>query len=65
VTGGEVPELGLLRADYPGWEMWRRDDGVYVAWLVLSRPGVLVRAVTVAGLRAQIEAKTGGTGDAG
>jgi hypothetical protein len=39
--------------------MWRRDDGVYVAWLVLSRPGVLVRAMTVIGLREAIEQKTG------
>jgi hypothetical protein len=62
---GEAPELGLLRRDHPGWHAWRRSDGVYVAWHVGTNPPVLVRARTVTGLREQIEAKTGGDGDAG
>jgi hypothetical protein len=43
--------------------MWRREDLAYVAWHLGT--SVMVHAVTVAGLRGQIEAKTGGTGDAG
>ena len=63
MISGEAPELALLRRDYPGWRMWRREDLAYVAWHVGT--SAVVHAMTVAGLREQIEATTGGTGDAG
>jgi hypothetical protein len=54
----DAPELAPLRADYPGWEMWRRAvDRAYVAWHVGTRSPVMVYSLTVAGLRAQIEEK--------
>ena len=50
----ESSELALLRADYPGWEMWRNSDGVYIAWHVGTQPPVLVRSLTVSGLRSAV-----------
>jgi hypothetical protein len=79
VTGHPDPErereqLAGLHAASPGWEVWRRGDGVYCAWHVGSQPPTVLRASTVAGLAEAIEAETevnrraaaeGGNGDAG
>jgi hypothetical protein len=51
-------ELARLRADSPGWEIWADARGVYIAWLAGTL--LVLRAATVPGLRAAIEAQTGG-----
>jgi hypothetical protein len=61
----EAEAMVLLRRDYPGWEMWRRHDGVFCAWHVGTVPLLVLRSLTVTGLREQLEAKTGGNDDAG
>lgn len=64
MTGGKPRTMAQLQAAWPGWRIWRNRDGEYLAWLVESRPPLLLRSRTVAGLREQIEAETGGS-DAG
>jgi hypothetical protein len=62
----EAAQMALLRRDYPGWEMWRREDGVFCAWHVGTVPPAVLRSLTVSGLREQLEAQAkGGNGDAG
>jgi hypothetical protein len=60
VTGDEV-DLGGLRVDHPGWEIWRRDDGVLCAWLVGARPPIVLYGGTPAELAEAIDRET--TGD--
>ena len=64
MSGPEDPELAQLAADSPGWEVWRRkEDGLYVAWLVLSQPPVVLYAESLIGLREQVEHHETGSGD--
>jgi hypothetical protein len=56
----EEQAIAILRRAYPGWEVWRRADGVLCAWHVGVIPLVVVRSLTVTGLREQLEARTEG-----
>jgi hypothetical protein len=56
VTGQpEDPELDALAAEWPGWRIWRRGDGVVCAWLLGTQPPHLLRAATAGELRKAIE----------
>jgi hypothetical protein len=46
--------LDALAAGSPGWEVWRRPDGVYCAWHVGAQPPLVLHAATVDGLREAI-----------
>jgi hypothetical protein len=48
--------LDRLGADYPGWRVWIRDDGVYCGWRLGT--SVFVRADAIPGLRQAIERET-------
>jgi hypothetical protein len=50
VTGKPDP-LDQLAGDFPGWRIWRGRDGVLFAWLLDSKPPLLLRAETVDELR--------------
>jgi hypothetical protein len=52
-------ELGQLAADHPGWRVWLRPDGVYVAWRLGTRPPHLLHAADAAGLGEALEAEGG------
>jgi hypothetical protein len=60
----EAQAIVRLHRDYPGWEVWKRADGVLCAWHVGTVPPVVVRSLTVTGLREQLAARAGGD-DAG
>jgi hypothetical protein len=53
-----------LFGHFPGWEIWRRPDGVICAWLVGTSPPLLLRDTDVGRLAQAIEAhKSAGGGD--
>jgi hypothetical protein len=49
---GDAEVLDRLAEEFPGpWRVWRRGDGVLCAWLVGTKPPLLLRAGTVDELR--------------